>query len=458
MNQNSYTLFTKTSPVKLFFIAAVPGAVSMLASSLYGLLDGVFVGRILGETSFAALNLAFPFVVINFSLADLIGVGSSVPISIALGKKDQTEANNIFTCACLMIVATGAVIGAVLYFAAPGLLALLGAEGELAALAVQYMRVYAICSPVTTIIFAMDNYLRICGQIKPSMWLNIFMSGLTAVLEFTFLYVFRWGVWGAALATCMGMLVCALIAFYPFARGKLLLHLCRPHFSVKMVRQILGCGVPNFLNNIAGRITSILMNTVLLQMGGADAVSIYGILMYAGEMVQPLLYGVCDSLQPAVGYNWGAGHYKRVKAIEKCCFIAGAVVSISLAACALIFPAQIVSLFTTSTDSAFIDMAVLALRLFSLTYLTRWFSFAAQSYMIAVEKPIPASIISVSTALVFPVLLIAILWPLGLNGLWLNSTVSALLAAVLAAIILIRFSKELRQRMRGEEAAAVTPD
>lgn len=447
---NSYQLFVHTPPVKLFFIAALPGAISMLASSLYGLLDGIFVGRILGDTAFAAINLAFPFVVINFSLADLIGVGSAVPISIALGKKDHAQANNIFTCACLMIVGTGFAIGAVLYLAAPALLSLLGAEGELATLAVQYMRVYAICSPVTTIIFAMDNYLRICGQIKPSMWLNIFMSVLTAVLEFTFLYVFRWGIWGAALATCLGMLVCALIAFYPFARGKLLLRLCRPRFSAPMVRQIIGCGVPNFLNNIAARITSILMNAVLLKMGGADAVSIYGILMYAGEMVQPLLYGVCDSLQPAVGYNWGAGKFTRVKAIEKCCFIAGAVVSISLALCALIFPEAIVSLFTTTTDAAFLDMAALAMRLFSLTYLTRWFSFAAQSYMIAVEKPIPASIISVSTALVFPVVLIAVLWPLGLNGLWLNSTVSALLAAVLAAVILIRFQKELRSRMRSE--------
>lgn len=450
---NSYQLFVHTPPVKLFFIAALPGAISMLASSLYGLLDGIFVGRILGDTAFAAINLAFPFVVINFSLADLIGVGSAVPISIALGKKDHAQANNIFTCACLMIVGTGFAIGAVLYLAAPALLSLLGAEGELATLAVQYMRVYAICSPVTTIIFAMDNYLRICGQIKPSMWLNIFMSVLTAVLEFTFLYVFRWGIWGAALATCLGMLVCALIAFYPFARGKLLLRLCRPRFSAPMVRQIIGCGVPNFLNNIAARITSILMNAVLLKMGGADAVSIYGILMYAGEMVQPLLYGVCDSLQPAVGYNWGAGKFTRVKAIERCCFIAGAVVSISLALCALIFPEAIVSLFTTSTDAAFLDMAALAMRLFSLTYLTRWFSFAAQSYMIAVEKPIPASIISVSTALVFPVVLIAVLWPLGLNGLWLNSTVSAVLAAVLAAVILIRFQKELRSRMRNEKSA-----
>ena len=104
---SSHTLFAKTPPLKLFFIAAIPGAVSMLASALYQTIDGVFVGRFLGPTAFAAVNLAMPFVIINFSLADLIGVGSSVPISICLGRKEDKRASNIFTCACLMIVGTG---------------------------------------------------------------------------------------------------------------------------------------------------------------------------------------------------------------------------------------------------------------------------------------------------------------------------------------------------------------
>ena len=119
---NSAALFSKTPPLKLFFLASVPGAVSMLASALYQTIDGIFVGRYIGETAFAALNLAMPFVVINFSLADLIGVGSAVPISICLGKKNRNEACNIFTCSCLMIVGTGILIGAILYAAAPAMI------------------------------------------------------------------------------------------------------------------------------------------------------------------------------------------------------------------------------------------------------------------------------------------------------------------------------------------------
>lgn len=338
MEHNS--LFEKTPPLKLFFTAAIPGGISMLASSLYGILDGIFVGRILGETAFAAVNLVFPLIFINFSLADLIGVGSSVPISIALGKKEEKEADNLFTCACMMIVLTGTLMGVLFYLGAPALVRLMGAEGELAALGVRYMRVYALTSPVTTIVFAMDNYLRICGRLRSSMNLNIFMSVISIVLEFTFLRIFRWGISGAALASCSGMFICAILAFAPFLRGKLLLKLRRPHFSASMIRRVIACGCPVFLSNIAGRVTAIVLNMVLLNFGGEMAISVYGVLMYTGETLQSLLYGVCDALQPAVGYNWGAGRRDRVRDIERCCFTASAVISIGSMTLMYFLPAE----------------------------------------------------------------------------------------------------------------------
>ncbi len=440
---NSTALFSEKSPLKLFFLASIPGAVSMLASALYQTIDGVFVGRFLGATAFAAINLAMPFVIINFSLADLIGVGSAVPISICLGKKQEKEANNIFTCACLMIVGAGILIGGILFVIAPLLIQLMGAEGEFANLAVQYIRVYAICSPVTTIVFAMDNFLRICGIIRGSMYLNILMSVLSAVLEFLFLGVFRWGIWAAALATCSGMLICAFLALIPFVKKNTVLRFCKPHFHVGMIRQIIACGSPNFLNNIAGRITSILMNVILVRLGGETAVSVYGILMYADGFIQPLLYGMCDSLQPAVGYNWGAGKFSRVRAIEKCCFVASGIISLLAVVVLALFPEQITVLFMADSGKEVMTLAVGALQLFSLTYITRWFSFAMQSYMLAIEKPLFASIISVSTALIFPVLLVVILWPLGLTGIWLNFAGTAALAAVLSLAILLKLRREL---------------
>lgn len=440
---NSMTLFSKTPPLKLFLLVSVPGAISMLASALYQTIDGVFVGRFLGETAFAAMNLAMPFVIINFALADLISVGSAVPISICLGKKQQQEANTIFTCACILIFGAGVFIGGVMFAVAGTLIRWMGAEGEFADLAVQYLRVYAICSPVTTIIFAMDNFWRICGFVRGSMCLNILMSVLSVILEFLFLHVLKWGIWAAAFAVCLSMFLCVMIALIPFLRGRALLRFCRPKFQGRMIRQIVACGSPNFLNNLAGRITSILMNAILVRMGGQAAVSVYGILMFADGFIQPLLYGMCDSLQPAVGYNWGAQKFSRVRSIEKCCFSASAAVSLAAVFVVNMFPEQITRLFMIEAEGDLLSMSVYALRLFSLAYLTRWFSFATQSYMLSVEKPIPASMISISTALIFPVVFIGVMRPLGLTGIWLNFVGTSILAAVLSAVILRKLRSEL---------------
>ena len=165
--------------------------------------------------------------------------------------------------------------------------------------------------------------------------------------------------------------------------------------------------------------------------------------MYADGVIQPLLYGMCDSLQPAVGYNWGAGKFSRVRAIEKCCFTAAGIVSILAALVIFLFPEQISRLFISDITYEIISVSVIALKLFSITYIVRWFSFATQSYMLAIEKPLPASFISVSTAFVFPVILIALLWPLGLTGIWLNFAGTALLAGIMSLIILIKLRNEL---------------
>jgi Na+-driven multidrug efflux pump len=440
---NNSDLYAKTSPLKLFFMIAVPGAVSMIASSLWGLFDGIFVGNFLGENSFAALNLAFPFVLINFSLADLIGVGSAVNISILLGKKENKKANNYFTCACLMIFTAGIIGGAVFFFSAPLIMQQMGADEELSALAVQYIRVYALTSPFTTMVFAVDNFLRICGKINGSMALNIIMSVLILGLEYLCLAVLKMGIGGSAFAVSLGMFICTVIALYPFVRKKLTLCFCKPRFSAQMIRQILAGGSPNFLSNIASRLTSILMNAVLLKMGGLSAVSTYGVLMYAGDTVQQLLYGTCDGMQPAIGYNWGANSTGRVKSLFKCCLTACAVISIGGAILMFFFPDTIVTLFVQEDEKELLAMSAYALQLYSLTFLTRWFGFAVQSFLVTLEKPLSSTIISVANALVIPVALLPVMQPLKLDGLWLNTPVTSVIVSALALIFYIRLHKHI---------------
>ncbi len=438
--QDTNAFFATAHPVRLFFRVALPGMVSMLAMSIYSIIEGVFLGQKIGEEALAAVALAMPFVMINFSLADLIGVGSSVPISIALGRGDKKRADNFFTCSVILIFLASLVMGLLMFFGAPYFMQLMGSSGEAAGLATQYVRVYACFSPITTVVFAMDNYLRISGFVKGSMLLNIFMSVLTALLVFLFLFVGGMNVEGSALATCMSMSLCAVLGSIPFLRGKAVLHFTRPRFNGGMFKTIFACGSPVFLNNIAGRVASIVMNGALLAVGGEElgdtAVAAFSVMMYASDIIQPMLYGMSDAVSPAIGYNWGARKLGRVKSLTKCAFLACAAVSLVGTALMFFLPKALCSLFVKPEETALLSMSVSAMRLFGLAYLTRWVGFVVQSFFSAIEKPLPASVLSVCSAMVFPLVFIGALWPLGLTGLWLNLAATSAAVALLSLIML----------------------
>ena len=445
-------LFGSTPIPKLFFTAALPGAVGMLVSSIYNIMDGVLVGNFVGENPFAAINLAMPFVIVLFAFGDLIGVGSAVPISIALGENRDEDANNIFTCSCIMNVATGAILGALLWALAPILFALIGATGELARLATTYLRVYALFAPLTTIGYALDNYLRISGHIQRSLFANTFMAVFGSILEALLLAVFGLGVGAAAFAFSVAMVCGVGISLWPFLRGGLQLRFVAPRPSLADTAEIFRCGVSTFLDNITGRVTSVIMNAVLLRLGGADAVAIYGMCMFAAGFVIPLVYGTLDALQPAVGYNWGARDFSRVKWLEIWCFGAVALLSLATMAVLLAFPVPFVKLFMPGATGQLLAEAVRALRLFALALSVRWFAFGSQSFLVNVGEAVPATVISVCTAFVFPLVLIWLLWPLGLTGIWLNDLGNALLTSGLGVVLLLRLRTKVRA-MRAQDPA-----
>ncbi len=434
-------LFLHTNPLKLFLKASIPGGISMLMMSVYTVFDAIFVGKFVGSVALGGLGLAMPLVIINFSLADLIGVGSSVPIAILLGKKEDKKANEYFTYATLLIIITGIVIGLLLYFLAPSFMSLVGAKGDIAMYGVKYARVYAIFSPISTLFFAVDNYLRISGKIKTSMYLNIFMSIGTVLTELLFVVGFNWGIQGAAFGANIVLVICIGIAYSFFFTGKLQLKFVKFKANSKMLKEIVSNGTPAFLTNVAGRLFSIVMNIMLIKFGGDNAVVVYGILFTIGGIVEQMLYGVLDSLQPAIGYNYGANENQRVTLLVKYSFIAGAIISIFFAILMFVIPETLSSAFLN--DFSLLEYSANALRLFSIAYLFKWISHTIQTFLLAIEKPLPALAISISICLVFPLVAIAILLPLKLDGLWLNYATACLLSAIFAVIMLIVMRKKL---------------
>lgn len=275
------------------------------------------------------------------------------------------------------------------------------------------------------------------------MLLNIFMSCLQVGLLVLFVAVLRMGLVGSALAINLGMASCTFVSLIPFVLGKSILKFRKPKFSVQMMKQIVACGSPTFLNNIAGRLFSLVMNSLLIRMGGTNAVAAFSVLMYSSDLVQPMLYGLCDSMQPAIGYNWGAESYKRVKSLAKCVFTATATVSAFAILLMFNFPRQIASIFVDSTDTTLLELSAHGLRLFSVKFLFWWFGYAAQSFYNAIQKPKNAAVLTLSTAIVFPLLMVVLLWPLGLDGLWLNQAATYIPVGIIAFFMLRKTQKSL---------------
>lgn len=454
MKTKTEKMYGEMAPWRLFFIVALPGMISMFAMSVYSIVEGIFIGQTLGEGAFAAVNIAFPLIMINFSLADLIGVGASVPISIALGKEDHETANNVFSCSVILIFLASILMGSVMFFAAEPLSRMMGADDVLLDTSVRYLRTAALCGPLATLFFAMDNYLRISGYVKTSMVINIGCNLLTIALLAFFLLVCEMDVVGSALATSLSMCCCAIVAMLPFITRRALLKFVRPRFHFSILRQIAACGSPVFLSNISGRITSILMNISLMTLGaevlgengGTTAVAAYAVLMYSSDLCWPLLYGIADSLAPSIGYNWGAENYGRVKRIVGCAFLGTAIVGLVSTSFLFFFPDLIASWFVKEENAQLLSIVPNAIRVFCTAYLFRWIGTMTQSFFSAVEKPLWATVISVAIAFLFPVLLLGGLWNYGLLGIWLNFPLTCFLSALLCIVMLLFLFREIKRR------------
>ena len=180
--------------------------------------------------------------------------------------------------------------------------------------------------------------------------------------------------------------------------------------------------------------------------GGTTAVAVYAVLMYSSDLCWPLLYGISDSLSPAIGFNWGAKNYDRVKKIVKCGFIGTFAVGIVSTSILFFFPDIIASLFAKAEDARLLSEATHAIRIFCIAYLFRWIAVSAQGFFSAIEKPMHATIMAVSVAFVFPVIFLGALWSFELDGIWFNAAAVNILAAILSIIQLSIVGHEIKKR------------
>lgn len=271
-------LFLRLPPRKLFFRCAIPAAVTSVAGALYAVVDGMFVGRFIGEDALAAISITMPVILMVEAIANMIATGSSVHIAIHLGKKDHATAARIFSFAVKFILALSCLTGLWGYFFARPFVMLLapGASAHVIALSVTYLQIYALFAPLIPIYFATDNFLRDCGQQHTSMIVNIATQLLNVVLDFVLIVVLGQGITGAAIGSCLALALGSLYTLACFRGRRLDLYYTRENIPLqKFIRLILN-GSSEFFSNIAASVMNLILNIFLLMLlAGPYAVSLF---------------------------------------------------------------------------------------------------------------------------------------------------------------------------------------
>ena len=417
----------------------------MAFSALYQIADGLFVGRFIGEDALAAVNLIMPIIMIVFGFANLIATGASVRISVLLGEKKRDEASKVFTFTLKIIFLISCIIGMTGYaFAEPFVRFLApGATEQAIEYGIIYTRVYAAFSPLMLIYHATDNYLRACGKERLSMWLSIGTQVFNIVLDVILIVFLGQGVWAAAFTSCLAMALGSVITLVLFRKKRMDLYYTNGKIEKAIFFRILANGSSEFFSSISMSIMSIVFNFFLLKYGGTTGVAAFSVIMYVDSIIGMLVFGMADSLQPAISYCYGAGLMRKVKAIFHR-IIVGAIVLSAASLLFMMFAGQYVApLFVKPEDTDLLSVSIIGMKLFSLSYLTGWVDMCFSSYFTALERPARSMLTSFFGTIVFPIAALFILAPfLKLNGVWLSSLASCTASAVFTIILYLTMHKK----------------
>jgi putative MATE family efflux protein len=410
----------------------------MAFGALYQIADGLFVGRFIGEDALAAVNLIMPIIMMVFAFSNMIATGASVRISILLGEKNREEASRVFAFSIKFILLMSCVIGAVgLIFAEPFVRMLApGATEDAIKYGITYLRVYAAFSPLLPIYFATDNYLRVCGKEKLSMWLSIGTQSLNILLDVILIAVLGQGIWAAAFTSCVAMAFGSVITLLLFCGGKMDLYYAKGGIPMSVFVRILANGSSEFFNNISMSVMSVVYNFFLLEYGGTTGLAAFSVVMYVDSIIGMLVFGMCDALQPAISYLYGAGLMDKVKAIFKRIIVGAAILSSASMLFMMFLGEYVAPLFVKPEDTELLAVSIIGMKLFSFSYLTGWVDMCFSSYFTALERPARSLVTSFFGTLVFPIGFLFILSPSWqLNGVWLTPLFSCTASAVFTVIL-----------------------
>lgn len=421
----------------------LPTIVMMIFTSIYGVVDGLFVSNVVGSNAFASINLIMPVAMIVGTIGFMIGTGGSAIISKTLGEGNKEKANQYFSMLVYLEIIIGIILTIIALLILEPIAKLLGATSDMLSDCLTYGRILLIGMVTFILQNSFQSFMVVAEKPKFGLVISI-IAGLTnMILDFLFIYLFKWGVAGAALATVASQVVGATIPMIYFIRkNNSMLRLAKTKFELQPIIKTCANGSSEMVTNLSLSVISILFNLQLMKFAGVNGVSAYGIIMYVGFIFSGTYLGYSIGSSPIVSYHYGANNTEELKSLLNKSMKLLGIVAVIMTFLAEILAKPLASIFV-SYDKELLELTVNAIRLYSLSYIISWFNIYASSFFTALNNGFISALISFLRTLLFQVITILVL-PLiwGLNGIWLSVLLAEILAIIVSVVCFIKNRKK----------------
>jgi len=429
-----------TQPIgKLLMQYAIPAIIAMTASSIYNMVDSIFIGQGVGPLAISGLAITFPFMNLGAAFGAMVGVGASTLISVKLGQRDystaQTVLGNVITLNLIIGIAFSIItlmfLDPILYF--------FGASADTIGYARDYMLIILAGNVFSHMYFGLNAVLRASGHPQKAMYATINTVVINTILDPVFIYGFEWGIQGAAIATIIAQVISLLWQFKILTDKNELLHLSRGiyHLQSKIVKNIIAIGLSPFCMNVASCFIVIFINKGLKEYDGDLAIGAYGIVNRLVFICVMIVMGITQGMQPIAGYNFGAQQFDRVTRVLKLSIYGATIMTTLTFLVGELIPELAVKLFTT--DEGLISRSAEGFRIVVLFFPIVGFQMVTSNFFQSIGMANKAIFLSLTRQLLFllPCLIILPTF-MGAAGIWWSMPISDLIASLVAGMLLYK--------------------
>lgn len=436
--QNSTPNSLETESIgKLLWKYALPAIIGTMVMSFYNIVDRIYIGQGVGADAISGLALTFPIMSLSAAFGMLVGAGGAARISIVLGQHDRNWAEKILgNSFILIVILASAYTIANMIFLDPILREFGGSEKTIP-YAKQYLEIIIPCMILSNLMYSFNNMMRASGYPKKAMYTMLIGAAANVILDPIFIFWFDMGIRGAAIATVISLMISTTFVMYHFLSKNSYIRFRKHSFKLewRIIRNVLSIGMSPFLINITASGVNVVMNTSLQKYGGDMAIGAYGIINSVATLVVMLIIGLCQGMQPIVGYNYGANQLIRMrKAYQLTVFVATVFTALGFLSVEF-FPEYISRAFTQ--DQELINVSANGLRTVLLAFPIVGFQIVTTNFFQSIGMASKSIFLSLSRQVLFLIPLVLYfphLW--GLNGVWLASPVADSIATVVTIVLL----------------------